>query len=561
MEANGIHLCIGCMQRLDEHGKCNHCHMEQGSYNPIPRCLLPGTMLAERYMLGKVLGEGSFGITYIGWDCLLELPVAIKEYYPSDLVSRDVIRGTDKNVYVYEKLGEEEYQENLKKFLNEAKCLTRFNQKGGIVSVRDFFYENNTAYIVMEYVDGGNVKDYIKNNGKMSAGQVLKIMHPVLEAISGVHSTGMVHRDISPDNLLFNKEGQLVLIDFGSARVRNVEMTRSMTVVFKRGFSPEEQYRSRGKQGAWSDVYALCTTMYFMLTGNTPEESVERALGADTISLETMKDIELTDKQKKAIMKGMSVKAEERYQNVKALMEDLYEEDTLASHRKKLPVPKRKRKVLPWIIAGSVVLILAILGLSMALLKPDSQPPVTVKMEATPSATPVTVTPSPAPKKYTMVSVIDKTQKQAKKEIEKIGDKNLTIKWKKVFSDKVNKGKIIGQSMKKGMQWTEGVKQTITLTVSKGKEKVTVPGVIGKQYEKAQETLKNKKLKTQIEWVYDTASYGTVIGQSKASGTKVVIKTVVKLTVSKGPQPVATQKPKETDTKKPTDDGFAGIIA
>lgn len=561
MEANGIHLCIGCMQRLDEQGECNHCHMEQESYNPIPRCLLPGTMLAERYMLGKVLGEGSFGITYIGWDCLLELPVAIKEYYPSDLVSRDVIRGTDKNVYVYEKLGNEEYQENLKKFLNEAKCLTRFNQKGGIVSVRDFFYENNTAYIVMEYVDGGNVKDYIKKHGKMSAKQVLKIMHPVLKAIASVHNTGMVHRDISPDNLLFNKEGQLVLIDFGSARVRNVEVTRSMTVVFKRGFSPEEQYRSRGKQGAWSDVYALCTTMYFMLTGNTPEESVERALGADTISLETMKDIELSDKQKKAIMKGMSVKAEERYQNVKALMDDLYGEEVPPSDMKKLPVPKRKWKVLPWIIAGSALLILGAIGLSTTLFKQDVQSPVTSEIETTPSPTPVTVTPSPKPKTYTMVSLVGKTQKQAKKEIEKMGDETLTIKWKKEFSNKVKKGKVIRQSIKKGTRWQEGKKQALTIIVSKGKEKVTVPAVIGKQYEKAKETLQKKKLKIQLEWVHDDAGYGTVIGQSKTSGTKVVIKSVVKLTISKGPEAVETPKPETTDEKKPADDGFAGIIA
>ncbi len=139
MRINGKNFFIGCMNPLDASGQCSCCHLDQDQYKPIPRCLLPGTVLTDRYILGRVLGEGSFGITYIGLDCVLDHRVAIKEYYPSDLVSRDVIRGTDKNVYVYESRAKTEYKENLDKFPNEARCLTRFNQLNGIVSVRDFF--------------------------------------------------------------------------------------------------------------------------------------------------------------------------------------------------------------------------------------------------------------------------------------------------------------------------------------------------------------------------------------------------------------------------------------
>ncbi len=227
---------------------------------PVAISIRIGTSLFQDVCF-RILGEGSFGITYIGLDCVLGHRVAIKEYYLSDLVSRDVIRGTDKNVYVYESRAKTEYKENLDKFPNEARCLTRFNQLTGIVSFRDFFYENEMAYIVMEYVSGMSVKEYIRENGPMEGERVLHLMKPVLETLSQIHKTGMVHRNISPDNILFSGSGKLVLIDFGSARVQNMEMTRSMTIVFKRGYSPEEQYRARGWQGAWSDVYAVCVTI------------------------------------------------------------------------------------------------------------------------------------------------------------------------------------------------------------------------------------------------------------------------------------------------------------
>ncbi|MBD8972520.1 MAG: serine/threonine protein kinase [Clostridiales bacterium] len=242
---------------------CPYCGLEQRSYTPIPRCLIVGTRLADCYVLGKVLGEGSFGITYIGWDSLLEIPVAIKGYYPSDLVSRDVVRGNDNSVYLFSGIEKEEYDSRLERFLKEARNLTRFNQLPSIVSVRDFFYANNTAYIVMDYIEGESLKAYIKREGAMDAREVLKVFRPILESLEKMHVTGIIHRDISPDNLLFDADHNLVLIDFGAAELQNAELTRTVTITFKRGFSPEEQYRSHGKQGPWTDIYALCASMYY----------------------------------------------------------------------------------------------------------------------------------------------------------------------------------------------------------------------------------------------------------------------------------------------------------
>lgn len=332
MNVDGMNLCIGCMHVLDNSEECPYCHMRIKDYKPVPRHLLPGTVLADRYVLGKSLGSGNFGITYLAWDKILLVPVAVKEYYPADIVNRDIIRGTDLNVYINDKI---EYDKKLNKFNKEARCLARFSNLDGIVSVQDFFYANNTAYIIMKYIEGDSIKKYVKAKGKMDGQEVLRLMKPILGSLCKIHSTGLLHRDISPDNILYQEEEKLVLIDFGSARVQDVVEQKSMTVLFKRGFSPEEQYRPRGKQGPWSDVYAICATMYFMLTGKVPLDAIERMAGENLKSLVDMPDINIPIKAKEAIMKGLNIRASERYQTVSDLMSDIYDslETEVDSHR------------------------------------------------------------------------------------------------------------------------------------------------------------------------------------------------------------------------------------
>ncbi len=561
MRINGKNLCIGCMNPLDASGQCSCCHLNQDQYKPIPRCLLPGTVLADRYILGRVLGEGSFGITYIGLDCVLDHRVAIKEYYPSDLVSRDVIRGTDKNVYVYESRAKTEYKENLDKFLNEARCLTRFNQLNGIVSVRDFFYENETAYIVMEYVSGMSVKEYIRENGPMEGERVLELMKPVLETLFQIHRTGMVHRDISPDNILFSGSGELVLIDFGSARMRNMEMTRSMTVVFKRGYSPEEQYRARGRQGAWSDVYAICATMYFMLTGKTPEDAIERMLGAPMKSLTEMPEVELAVWQKKALMKGISVKAEDRYENVGELLAELYAEKEIPDRR---PISIRLKFWKISVVVGAVLFILAgcflwrtlPFGKSYSGKSAVSHEAASVSHEVSP----VPMTASPKPVSYKMVKCTDLTKKKAQAVLEKLKEADLSIKWKKAYSNRVPKGHVIRQSIKEGTVWTQGEQKEVILTLSKGPKPVKVPNVCGLTGENAKGQLNKKKLKCRMVWENSQQISGIVIRQSKAAGSKVAKKTTITITVSRGP--AATPRPSGKRRNKATEDNdFVGSIS
>lgn len=287
--------------------------------------LLPGTILKERYVLEKVSGEGSFGITYIGWDLLLESRVAVKEFFPINRVNRNVEKG-EQEVYVFE---EEDYEQSLHRYLEEGKRLSKLNQIESIVSIRDFFYANHTAYIIMEYIEGISLKTYIEENGPMTGSVMMEMMSPVLDALERVHENGIIHRDISPDNIIVTKDNKLVLVDFGSARQVDVANDRSLTVMIKRGFSSPEQYRSRGEQGAWSDVYAICATMYFMLAGKAPDEAIDRILDDETRSLLDMKDVSLPRKMKQAVMKGISLRYNDRYQTVSELKAALRTADGL----------------------------------------------------------------------------------------------------------------------------------------------------------------------------------------------------------------------------------------
>lgn len=478
MKVGTLYLCIGCMHALNEAGECTYCGLNQREYSPVPRCLVPGTKLCDRYYIGKVLGEGSFGITYIGWDSVLTFPVAIKEYYPSDLVSRDTIRGGDTDVYIYQKQEAQEYQKQLDCFLAEAKNLSRFNRLKGIVSVRDYFTANNTAYIIMDYVPGINLKKYIKQNGPLPGEKVLELMRPVCENIDIIHRTGLIHRDISPDNLLLDDMGRLVLVDFGAARIRNAEMTKTMTVVFKAGYSPEEQYRSKGKQGAWTDIYSLCATMYYMITGNTPSDSIQRVLDDKVPSLVQMDDVSLSKRKKEAIMKGMAVRAEDRLQTMTELNEVLFSENVQNEVRWRWG----KKETMGAVLASALILLLLAVGLwsireavsgpKGEIVNADNMPQ-TVSGQR-PSPVPVVTTtaaptPTPVPT-VKMISVKNLTKKQAQEALAALSGVEFQITYKKKYSNSVKKNHIIKQDIAEGTELPPGKSVKLILTISKGKK-------------------------------------------------------------------------------------------
>ncbi|MBQ8412421.1 MAG: serine/threonine protein kinase, partial [Lachnospiraceae bacterium] len=246
------------------------------------------------------------------------------EYFPDSIASRDTSVSMEITQVLPNANRKDMYEKGLKRYVEEAQSLSRFYQLQGIVSVKDFFYENGTAYIVMEYINGINLKEYLNNaGGRLDEATVLTLMKPVLESLWQIHNSGMVHRDISPDNIMVDKNNQIKLIDFGSARGQSAETDKTYTVILKHGYAPSEQYYAKGNQGPWTDIYSLCATMYKMLTGQIPPNSVER-MEKDEYVAPSAWGISVSPRTEAVLAKGLAVKAADRYQNIGQLLGDLY---------------------------------------------------------------------------------------------------------------------------------------------------------------------------------------------------------------------------------------------
>ena len=310
--------CPYCMKKTEE-TVCPGCKRNRNDYESSPRQLPYGTILENRYVIGAVLGEGGFGITYLGIDRRLGLRVAIKEYFPSNRVSRYAQKSLDVSFGTNSK---QDFEKGKMRFLREAQTMAKMEKQPEIVGVKDFFEAYGTAYIVMEYVDGETLKEKVKNTGVIPAGDLLEMIGPIMKALEVMHDAGLVHRDISPDNLML-EDGRLRLIDFGCAR-ETASDDETVTIVLKHGYAPIEQYKHKG-QGPWTDVYALCATMYFCLTGTAPPQAVDRLLDEKLIAPNEL-GAGLSPKQEAVLLKGMSIKPEDRFPTVGELHKALYQD-------------------------------------------------------------------------------------------------------------------------------------------------------------------------------------------------------------------------------------------
>ena len=281
--------------------------------------LLPaGTLVADRYEILEVIGQGGFGITYKAYDSVLDVPVAIKEYYPSGIASRyheqslDVQVGGSENRRLFE--------EGKKKFLEEARILARFSEDPNVVGVRNFFEDNQTVYIVMQYLQGESLKEYIEKNGKISFDEAYRLLRPVMQSLGRIHAAGLIHRDISPSNLIRMRTGKVKLIDFGTAREYSTDGDKSLSIVLKPGYAPAEQYQTHGLQGPWTDVYALCASIYKLITEITPENSLNRMVN-DEVRLPSECGAEISAAQEEVLMQGLAVRESDRIRSMEILEE------------------------------------------------------------------------------------------------------------------------------------------------------------------------------------------------------------------------------------------------
>lgn len=315
-------LCMGCLSIKGAETICPSCGYQERVEENSGYFLSPRTVLNQnRYLLGRVLGHGGFGVTYLAMDLNLNIKLAIKEYLPNGFVARD---GATKRVSVYSGEKQAAYNDGLRRFMEEAKMLAKLSTIPGIVTVRDYFEENNTAYLVMYFLEGMTFKEFLeKNNDVIPYETALTILLPAMKALSEVHKHQIYHRDISPDNIYITKDRQVKLLDFGAARQVLGEQSKSLSVVLKEGYAPEEQYRSRGKQGPWTDVYAMAATFFRAITGRIPTPSLDR-VSEDHDAYLDIYDPDAAALNSKgipehiyfAIWKAMSVRAVNRYQSM-----------------------------------------------------------------------------------------------------------------------------------------------------------------------------------------------------------------------------------------------------
>lgn len=335
------------------------------------RCLKPGVILKERYKIEEVIGAGGFGITYRAWDPLLQSYVAIKEYYPSGIATRSA---DSSKVCVPVGQEQREYHRGRIRFLKEAQDVARFQSEPNIVSIYDYLEENDTAYMVMEYLHGCTLKQYIREHGgRLDTDHILHICLSVLDALAVVHKAGMIHRDISPENIFICEDLTVKLIDFGAAKQVYLDGEQTMSVVLKPGYAPPEQYAKKDKQGPWTDIYALGATLYFAATGEKPEKSFGRVL-EDTIKPVCEVNPEIPRAMSQVIMRAMSVKIEDRYQTVEAMREALLAGEGQnaqmepyvipASRISKRDLPKKRGFLIG--VAFCIVIMLVVTGIWMA---------------------------------------------------------------------------------------------------------------------------------------------------------------------------------------------------
>ncbi|MCK5129154.1 MAG: PASTA domain-containing protein, partial [Clostridiales bacterium] len=569
-----------------------------------------------RYLVGKVVGFGGFGVTYIGWDLLLQQRIAVKEYFPGDFATR-IPGQTDVTAFDGEK--GEQYDEGLKRFMTEAQSLAKFAGTPGIVDIFDTFFENKTAYIIMEYLEGQDLKTYLKEKGgTIDFDDAMRIIAPVLGALKIVHKENLIHRDISPDNIFMTKDDEIKLIDFGAARYATTTHSKSLSVILKPGYAPEEQYRSRGNQGPWSDVYAIGATLYRMLTGIVPEEAMERNV-KDTVKDLSKLNSKIPKHAEIAIMNALAVKAEFRTNNIPEFeIELLGEGDVTRTIIKKSKVDSGRWPL--WLkiqvpIAAILLITIPILwllgifeseditpppapdmikvpslykmdkadahqvvlDLDLKYVEVDSQSHVYAAMntvmkqspiqgiEAEAGITIVEVVISSGPEYEEMPDMTYKLKKDAIDELETLGFVVITEE----ESQDIAPGAVISQNIEAGTQYIVGKK--VMLTVSTGYkggsvgEGVVVPDVVGISFEEGANILKGDSLyvlKEKEEW-NEEIPVGEIISQQPLPDTDFKTGDIVNVVISKGKKqvivPYVLSKPKEEATTMLEELGFENI--
>ncbi|MDL2288255.1 serine/threonine-protein kinase [Oscillospiraceae bacterium OttesenSCG-928-F05] len=373
-------ICLNCFQLRGAYDVCPYCGFIAGTPPEQAYHLHPGTVLQGRYVVGTVVGFGGFGITYKAWDTKLGILVAIKEFYPAGLVNR--IPG-ETQIVIFSGERSENYTKQKDRFLDEAQQMAKFSGDEHIVNVFDFFEANMTAYIVMEFLNGVTLKEHMaERGGKLSSTEALSIADGLLAAVQSIHTRHIIHRDISPDNIHILVDGRVKLLDFGAARFSEADDDQALAVVIKMGYAPPEQYRSKVKQGPWTDLYAVGATLYKMLTGQTPDESVDR-IERDQLKRPSQQGVTVDPRIDKVVMKAMALKPDLRFQKAEDMRRALGDDMTVDFPEEELK-KRRTLRTLAAVFAAVLILGGAWITAVFAVQNPASETPLPLDLPVEP---------------------------------------------------------------------------------------------------------------------------------------------------------------------------------
>lgn len=345
-------LCMNCFRRKGHDGLCPYCGFPENMEAEQPHYLKPGTVLGEHFILGTVIGVGNYGITYRCYDTTLGMVVAAKEFFPDGFVSR---AAGEKRVWLLTQNQGHRYRDMVQRFLLEARSIARFGEASDIVNVYDYFEENNTAYIIMEYVDAILLQDYLERKGRLDVEQALEIMDSILGALKKIHARGILHRDLSPDNIFLLKDGSVKLFDFGSARLKASKVIEKK--VTKSGYSAPELYKDEEEDQSYhTDIYSLGAILYRMLTGVRPIEA-NRRIRNDRLKSPWELGVNIDRGLDRAIMEALAVQVSLRCKGIPDFEAALHGRRRAEYPAEKIQKQKRTRT---WLAVVSVLSIIAV---------------------------------------------------------------------------------------------------------------------------------------------------------------------------------------------------------
>lgn len=593
--AENMGLCLGCMNKLDINGQCSHCNYDPNA--PQAKSYLKaGTVLDDRYIVGRILSFNGEGVSYIGFDKVASEKVVVREYFPDTLCRR--AEDSDRIIVNQDCLAK--YKTFMSEFAEVYKVLSRLRNLPHIVPAVDLFAQNNTTYAVLEYVEGVSLRKFLQeNSGTLSWEQVKKIFPPIFTTLSIIHNAGIVHRGICADNILVTVKGELKLIGFciSSIRTINTELNSELYS----GYAAPEQYTSLDWQGTWTDVYSICAVLYRILTGTLPPEAHSRT-NNDRIIEPIRLNPQIPYNVSQVIMEGLAVKGNQRIQSITELVTRLFEQPQYVEHTKgatqTIPIAKvtpksndtQKSKtddnfktMLPTILSVSVVIVIMFLAVFLiyqiffAQGAGSDDKKVTTTSPVQTSYTVQTITTPPEITTTTPVStalelgkgaIMPNVVNQYYESVKGLLERDFTVEFAYEYSSEYLTGVIMEQSIAPDTEYSPDNKNKLVITLSQGPESVIIPdykGLTKSQYIAKLDDLKIKY--TVVNYETSSVSEGYVAGVDKEVGKYISIKNAEVLTVSVAVKPVVTSSESSsqvddsssstTDNSNPSDDSSA----